>query len=136
MLSTIAVFLAYAITLFLVIMAILYPVLSIYRAIAGDAQIRKKAMIAIVISLFAGLTLHIMPNSGWHWTIQFGLLAVFSFITLNFHAALRLVPNCPLPAIDKHLLIGTLVTLTLAFMMPGLGMKGAIFIITSQLLGG
>ena len=135
MLTTILAFFEYLITLFLLVMVILYVPLTIFRVIAS-AAVRRKGVIALGVTVAAGVLIWVLPNGGWHWSAQFGMLAVFSFIALNFHAALRLVDECPLPRFDRHLLIATIVLLAVGFMIPDLGIKGAMALVSGLVLGG
>ena len=135
MTTTILAFFEYLITLFLLVMLILYVPLTIYRVIAG-AAVRRKGLIALGVTVAAALLIWLLPNGGWHWSLQFGMLAVFSFIALNFHAALRLVNDCPLPRFDRHLLIATIIVLAVGFMIPDLGIKGAMALVSGLVLGG
>ena len=134
MTTTILAFFEYLITLFLLVMLILYVPLTIYRVIAG-AAVRRKGLIALGVTVAAALLIWLLPNGGWHWSLQFGMLAVFSFIALNFHAALRLVNDCPLPRFDRHLLIATIIVLAVGFMIPDLGIKGAMALVSGLVLG-
>ena len=134
MATTILAFFEYLITLFLLVMLILYVPLTIYRVIAG-AAVRRKGLIALGVTVAAALLIWLLPNGGWHWSLQFGMLAVFSFIALNFHAALRLVNDCPLPRFDRHLLIATIIVLAVGFMIPDLGIKGAMALVSGLVLG-
>ena len=134
MATTILAFFEYLFTLFLLVMLILYVPLTIYRVIAG-AAVRRKGLIALGVTVAAALLIWLLPNGGWHWSLQFGMLAVFSFIALNFHAALRLVNDCPLPRFDRHLLIATIIVLAVGFMIPDLGIKGAMALVSGLVLG-
>ena len=134
MIMTILAFIEYLITLFLLVMLILYVPLTIFRVIASSA-VRRKGMIALGVTIAAALLIWLLPNEGWHWALQFGMLAVFSFVALNFHAALRLVDECPLPRFDRHLLIATIILLAVGFIIPDLGIKGAMALVSGLVLG-
>ncbi len=134
MLTTILAFFEYLITLFLLVMLILYLPLTIFRMISGDTEVRRRGAVALGVTLGAGLLLWLIPNGGWHWSLQFALLAILCFIPLNFHAGLRNLPTCPLPRFDRHLLIATVIVLAVGFMIPDLGIKGAMAIMSNAAL--
>jgi hypothetical protein len=133
--TTILAFFEYLITLFLLVMVILYVPLTLYRVIANET-VRRKGLIALGVTVAAAVLIWVLPNGGWHWSLQFGMLAVLSFVALNFHAALRLIDDCPLPGFDRHLLIATIVLLTVGFIIPDLGIKGAMALVSGFVLGG
>lgn len=134
--TTALAFFEYLITLFLLVMVILYVPLSIFRAITGDAIVRRKSLVALLVTGVAAILIWVIPNGDWHWSLQFGLLAVLCFVALNFHAALRLQQDCPLPNFDRHLLIATIVMLAVGFMIPDLGIKGTMALVSGFVLGG
>ncbi len=136
MLLTALAFIEYIVALSFLVMLILYIPLTIFRVIVGDTVIRRRGLIALGVTLLSVLILWLIPNAGWGWWWQFGLLTLMAFIPLNFHAALRNLPGCQLPNLDRHLLIATVIVLTVGMMIPGLGMKGAMAILATAALGG